>query len=315
MEIIRNADLEKINKMLLEMAGGNFFYRLERGNDQDSLASMGLVLNMLAEEIQESLIHEGYTNSSGVVKHLIQLCFVLDRKGIIKSVNKSTCSVLSYLHKDLLDKTFDTFLDEPSAKRWAKTLKKLNNNDFYNTSLELCFVSKEGLLLPNTCHISVAEADAKANDHIWVTVALYTKDLKERVVIEKSKGATPDEGESKIPKNRPKLSFEDIRKIREGHDLILNNLESDLPSLKEFAHQLGTNEFKLKYGFKQLYGTTVYRFLLKERLRKAKMLIQHTDFNIKTIAYRTGFKSIPHFSRVFKKTYGHPPSELRKTSG
>ena len=105
-----------------------------------------------------------------------------------------------------------------------------------------------------------------------------------------------------------------MRKIREGRDLIMNNLENELPSLKEFAHQLGTNEFKLKYGFKQLYGTSVYRFLLQERLRKSKMLIQHTDHSIKTIAYQTGFKSIPHFSRVFKKTFGYTPTALRKST-
>jgi len=314
-ENIRSADLEKINKMLLEMASGNFFYRLDRGNEQDSLASMSLVLNMLAEEIQESLIHEGYATSKGVVKHIIQLCFVLDRNGIVKSVNQNACSILSFLHRDLLEKNFDSFLDGPSVKRWAKTLKKLHRNDFYDTTLELCFMSKEGLLLPNTCHISTAAADAKGEKHIWVTVVLYSKDLKERKRSEKLNRVSHKNGEPQVSKNRPKLSFEDIRKIREGQNLILNNLESDLPSLKEFAHQLGTNEFKLKYGFKQLYGTTVYRFLLKERLRKAKMLIQHTDFTIKTIAYQTGFKSIPHFSRVFKKKYGHPPSELRKISG
>ena len=309
-----NIELDKINKMLLEMASGNFFYRLERGSDQDSLASMALILNMLAEEIQESLIHEGYATSNGVVKHIIQLCFVLNGKGIVKSVNQNACSVLSYLQRDILEKNFGAYLDEPSKKLWVKTLKKLNKNTFYETTLELCLVSKDGLLLPNTCHISTALGDIKQKRHIWVTVVLYSKDLKEKEKIAKLNRILLNDGEVRVLKSRPKLTFEDIRKIREGHDLILNNLESELPSLKEFAHQLGTNEFKLKYGFKQLYGTSVYRFLLKERLRKAKMLIQHTDFNIKTIAYQTGFKSIPHFSRVFKKNYGHPPSELRKIS-
>ncbi|TXD81188.1 helix-turn-helix transcriptional regulator [Subsaximicrobium wynnwilliamsii] len=88
----------------------------------------------------------------------------------------------------------------------------------------------------------------------------------------------------------------------------------DFPSLKDFALQIGTNEFKLKYGFKELYGTTVYRFLVQERLRKAQMMIQYSDLPLKSIAYMTGFKSMPHFSRTFKKRYGYSPSALRNNS-
>ena len=94
--------------------------------------------------------------------------------------------------------------------------------------------------------------------------------------------------------------------------MIINNLEKDLPSLKELALQMGTNEYKLKYGFKQLYGTTIFRFLIQERLRKAKTLIQYSKLTLKQIAKMTGFKSITHFSRAFKEKYGVSPSELRR---
>ena len=101
--------------------------------------------------------------------------------------------------------------------------------------------------------------------------------------------------------------------IRDVHDMILNNLDRDLPQLKDLALQMGTNEYKLKYGFKQLYGTTVFRFLTHERLRKTKTLIQHSDLSLKEIAHMTGFKSAAHFSRAFKDKYGLSPSELRET--
>jgi AraC-like DNA-binding protein len=100
--------------------------------------------------------------------------------------------------------------------------------------------------------------------------------------------------------------------IRKVHDMIINDVKKDLPKLKDLALQMGTNEFKLKYGFKQLYGTTIFKFLVQERLRKAKTLIQYTSLSIKTIAHMTGFKSIPHFSRAFKEKYGKSPSDLRE---
>ncbi|MFD2586050.1 helix-turn-helix domain-containing protein [Croceitalea marina] len=321
MEKLQKITLDRINKMLMEMASGNFFYRLERSNENDSLESMTLVLNMLAEEVQEILIHQGYANTNGIAKYLIQLNFLLDLQGVIKGVNKNTSLTLSYLKEDLIGQPFDTFLDMKSKKVWVKFFKKAASKGLCETSLNLTFVSKEGLLLPHTCHVGCCEGKGGDTCGFWITVVLFSNDRSERdelqkkdVISSKEKKTAIEAGGLKTTKNRPKLSFEDIRKIREGRNLILNNLEKDLPSLREFALQLGTNEFKLKYGFKELFGTSVYRFLLRERLRKAKMLIEFTDFTIKTIAYKTGFKSIPHFSRVYKKTYGYAPSELRKIS-
>lgn len=319
MEKIRKVHLDKINKMLMAMAKGDFFYRLERTGTNDNVEAMTLVLNMLAEEIQETLVNGGFVNSNGVTKNLVQMSFLLDPKGMIQLVNQHACSVLAYLHKELIGKRFKDFLDSNSQKQWKKVVKSANKKSFYDTAVELAFLSRDGLLIPHTCYISSCLGSPKVPSNLMVTVVLHSKDRTERderqrqdVFRHKKQGMLSNKESTEPVKNSPRLSFEDIRKIRQGHQKILNNLEEELPSLKEFAHQLGTNEFKLKFGFKQLFGTTVYRFLLQERLRKSKMLIQHTDSPIKTIAYKTGFKSIPHFSRVFKKTYGYAPSELRK---
>ena len=139
--------------------------------------------------------------------------------------------------------------------------------------------------------------------------------MKQRVFqFSNIKKQASEDTQSNNQKQKIRLTFEDIHKIREGHNIIINNLEKDFPSLKDFALQLGTNEFKLKYGFKELYGTTVHRFLMEERLRKSIMMIQFSGQSIKAIAQMTGFKSISHFSRSFKKRFDYTPSDLRKKS-
>ena len=321
MESTSKAHLEKINKMLMAMAQGNFFYRLERMDANDSMVAISLVLNMLAEEIQETLVHGGFVNTTGVVRHLVQLSFFLDGKGTVKMVNQNACSILAFLRQDIVGINFKNLLDTTSVKMWSNFLAKAQKREFNDTSMELTFVTKDGLLIPNLCHITTNSGNNGTMPNFLVTVVLTAKDSQERdkhdqqaVFMEKFKGGPSVLVSKDLVKARARLSFEDIRKIREGRNIILNNLEADLPSLKDFAHQLGTNEFKLKYGFRELFGTTVYRFLLQERLRKAKMLIQHTDANLKTIAFSVGFKTMPHFSRAFKKNYGYAPSELRKLS-
>ena len=82
----------------------------------------------------------------------------------------------------------------------------------------------------------------------------------------------------------------------------------------ELAHEFGTNEYKLKKGFKELYGMTVFQFLKNERLRNAHVLVKSSTVPFKRIARQNGFKNATHFSREFKARYGYTPSDLRANS-
>lgn len=303
--------------MLLEMASGNFFYRLERSTKNDNLEAIGISLNMLAEEIQDALMHQGYVNSNCAIVEIIQMSFIIDNHGYIQMVNQGTCSILSVLHKDIIGKPFADFLTKKSKITWQNFWKASKQKEFEDTDLKLTFKTKGGLVIPKTCYTTTFKDTEQSK--MLITVIHYSSsqdnlenDLKKRVIRFSDKDEPSNQPHGNTQKPKIRLSFEDIRKIREGHDIIINNLEKKPPSLKDFALQLGTNEFKLKYGFKELYGTTVHGFLREERLRKSKMIIQFTDQSLKSIAHMTGFKSIAHFSRTFKKRYGYAPSDLRK---
>ncbi|WP_308993908.1 helix-turn-helix domain-containing protein [Mariniflexile litorale] len=314
--------IQRINQMLLEMASGNFFYRLERTAKNDNFEAISISLNMLAEEIQETMLHQGYVNSNTTLLEIIQMSFIIDGDGRIEMVNQQACNILSVRHTDLLGTLFTAFLVEKSQTIWQNTWHALEQNEFQDTSLELTFKSKGSLVVPKTCYITTFKGINTNSKKTLITIIHHTtrqdhleNELKRRVMQYSHNQKQPSNTIKTNPqKTKLRLSFEDIRKIREGHNSIINNLEKDFPSLKDFALQLGTNEFKLKYGFKQLYGTTVHHFLMAERLRKSKMMIQFTDQSLKSIAYMTGFKSTAHFSRTFKKRYEYTPRDLRKNS-
>ncbi|WP_142784077.1 AraC family transcriptional regulator [Changchengzhania lutea] len=311
--------MKRINQMLLEMASGNFFYRLERSGKNDNLEAIGLSLNMLAEEIQETLLHQGYANTNSPIAAIVQMSFVVDKDGFIDIANQQACNMLSVLQMDIIGHPFSDFLIEKSRISWKEAWRSLKQSKFQDRSLELTFKSKGSLVIPKTCYMT--SLNGKQNDFkkALITVIHHSNrqdhlenDLKQRVIQHSNDQQSSNNTRSENQKQKLRLSFEDIRRIREAHSIIINNLEKDFPSLKKFALQLGTNEFKLKYGFKELYGTTVYRFLKEERLRKAKMMIQYTRQTFKSIAEMTGFKSNPHFTRTFKKRYGYTPRDLRK---
>ena len=180
MEKMHKTQMDKINKMLLEMASGNFFFRLPRSNNQDSVEAMILVLNMLAEEIQEAMIQQGQPSIQGKMKYSIQMNFLLDALGTIELVNKHTCMALSFHLKDFIGKPFGHFLDGPSNKHWLQLQRKLTRKKFFDILFETTFVTKSGLLVPSTAHITTCMGNQSAFQKTMITVVHYSRDVEER---------------------------------------------------------------------------------------------------------------------------------------
>ncbi|EPB65868.1 hypothetical protein ANCCEY_15057 [Ancylostoma ceylanicum] len=61
----------------------------------------------------------------------------------------------------------------------------------------------------------------------------------------------------------------DVEKIHQAKLIVDTDISSSV-SLIELAHMVGLNDFKLKKGFKEIYGTTVYNYLYELRMQEAK---------------------------------------------
>lgn len=81
-------------------------------------------------------------------------------------------------------------------------------------------------------------------------------------------------------------------------------------TLKSIAREVGLNEFKLKKGFKQLFGCTVFDYLMQCRMEYACKLLLDTKHTIGEVAYILGYSDPYNFSKAFRKYFGHLPSQL-----
>jgi AraC-like DNA-binding protein len=115
---------------------------------------------------------------------------------------------------------------------------------------------------------------------------------------------------SSAPISSPSLKKSDIEKIYSVREFMLHNLDS-ANSLIDLAHQVGTNEFTLKKGFKELFGTTVFAFWNDIKMEQARSLLLEQNINITEIAHIMGYKNQRNFSAAFKKKYGIVPSQLK----
>ncbi|MCW3466628.1 helix-turn-helix transcriptional regulator [Chitinophaga nivalis] len=107
------------------------------------------------------------------------------------------------------------------------------------------------------------------------------------------------------------LSKKDLPKIHYARHLLLEHLQQPL-SIMELARSAGINDFKLKKGFKEVFGTTVFGFVHETRMQHAKEKLLDGEMNISEVADYTGYKNRTHFTTAFKKHFGFLPSELRK---
>ncbi|MBL7775073.1 MAG: helix-turn-helix transcriptional regulator, partial [Saprospiraceae bacterium] len=108
------------------------------------------------------------------------------------------------------------------------------------------------------------------------------------------------------------VSKRDAEKIRQAREILEGNLANP-PGLAQLARAVGSNEFTLKKGFKQLFGMPVFQFLKRCRMNKAHELVLAGEHRVEEIAAVVGYENISAFSRAFRQTYGCTPSDLRKT--
>jgi AraC-like DNA-binding protein len=105
--------------------------------------------------------------------------------------------------------------------------------------------------------------------------------------------------------------------LKSGHDkdcivhakeYLLQHLHTP-PSLTELAAIAGTNEFKLKKGFKELFNNTVFGYLSDTRLTQARELLL-AGIPIKEVADQLGYSSVQHFGTAFRKKFGVSPGKM-----
>ncbi len=129
-------------------------------------------------------------------------------------------------------------------------------------------------------------------------IAIYINE----VIIQESKG-----------QGAVRLSRQDMESLELAKLLLESNYVEPM-TLSELAKAVYINEYKLKTGFKEVYGQSVYSYVIDQRMERAKRLFEERDMKIKEVAGRVGYTNISHFIEAFRKKYGITPGNyLKKT--
>jgi len=107
------------------------------------------------------------------------------------------------------------------------------------------------------------------------------------------------------------ISKRDQEKMYAVREIIRKNLDKS-STLIDLARKVGTNEFTLKKGFKEVFGTTVFGYWNDLKMQMARQMLLNENVSISQVAEKTGYKNPQHFTTAFKRKYGITPGKLKQ---
>ena len=99
-----------------------------------------------------------------------------------------------------------------------------------------------------------------------------------------------------------------IKKIKLAKEIIISRM-IEPPTLIELSKEVDISLKKLKQGFKQVYGSSVFSFLLDYKMQVSKRLLSSGNYNVNEVALKVGYSTATHFINAFKKKFGTTPKK------
>ena len=89
----------------------------------------------------------------------------------------------------------------------------------------------------------------------------------------------------------------------------------DVPNVNDseyISKKLGYDYTYLSNTFSEVKGMTIQKFIILNKIEKAKEMLLYDEDNLTEIAYKLNYSSVAHLSNQFKKVTGFTPSFFKQ---
>jgi AraC-like DNA-binding protein len=100
-----------------------------------------------------------------------------------------------------------------------------------------------------------------------------------------------------------------MESLHKAGRIIDENITSP-PTIGKLARLVCLNEYKLKRGFKELFGMPVHAYVIDKRLERARFLLESEKLKVAEAAQLVGYSESGRFAEKFRQKYGVNPSEI-----
>lgn len=120
---------------------------------------------------------------------------------------------------------------------------------------------------------------------------------------------------NKFSTSLPKLNMQKTTRYLDRLDLIIKYIEkhyNECITLADISAQTGLSIEYFSRFFKKYMGTTFLKYLNSIRLDHFYNDLTNTDYSVTELIENNGFTNYKMFMKLFKDTYGHTPSDIRR---
>lgn len=102
---------------------------------------------------------------------------------------------------------------------------------------------------------------------------------------------------------------ENVSKIKKAKQIMIARM-AEPPTLQALADEINLPINRLKEGFKQVYGDSVFSFLFDYKMEVARQLLATGSHNVNEVGLKVGYSTSSHFIAAFKKKFGTTPKKF-----
>ncbi len=113
-----------------------------------------------------------------------------------------------------------------------------------------------------------------------------------------------------VPALRATTRMELYRRVERARSRMEERFAQDLP-LEDLAGVACLSPFHFLRTFREVYGVTPHRYVMRRRLEEAARLLRGTELPVGTVCSRSGFASVTSFSNLFRARFAMPPGKFR----
>lgn len=256
-----------------------------------------LVFCLAQPDMDSPLLTKGEA-SGDCKKKCCDSCIITGYGNYVKSDKpfKLSCGYLVIITVD--NDTFMHMLENPRNETPEMRTKEKEDLDGFFLSIRPMdaatrVILKQMIMLPADCLGRRISCD-KASLQLISREIVYLKQTAQ-------KGSAKD----------PYLSLLERARIMEARDILFKNLEAP-PDIKTLARLVGLNEFKLKSGYKKIFGEPPMAHLRRHRMRKARAMLSIPGTSVTQTALRVGYSNPSSFAACFAAYYGCTPSTMKQ---
>jgi len=111
-------------------------------------------------------------------------------------------------------------------------------------------------------------------------------------------------------KGKLRLKNEEVWRLMDVEALLVKESVQPPPTIPQLAKIAAMSETRLKTNFKKIYGSNIYAYYQRNRMRKAREMLLTGNFSVKEVGMDIGYSNLSHFTMAFKKEFNILPSEL-----